>query len=73
MKRVLPINNILWDCSQKTSIIEVALEAVGKGAHIVKDVSFGLDSNMFKVVADLKVASELYLRLRNAEVSGIPT
>uniref|UniRef100_A0A803QPV9 Pterin-binding domain-containing protein n=1 Tax=Cannabis sativa TaxID=3483 RepID=A0A803QPV9_CANSA len=41
--------------SVDTFYSEVALEAVGKIAHIVNDVSFGLDSNMFKVVADIKV------------------
>ncbi|RVW42188.1 Folate synthesis bifunctional protein, mitochondrial [Vitis vinifera] len=81
---------------------EVASEAIGKGAHIVNDVSAGqLDPNMLDVVAGLKVpyvamhmrgnpstmqnsenlqydnvceqvASELYLRVRDAELSGIP-
>ncbi|WJZ80078.1 hypothetical protein VitviT2T_000020 [Vitis vinifera] len=81
---------------------EVASEAIGKGAHIVNDVSAGqLDPNMLDVVASLKVpyvamhmrgnpstmqnsenlqydnvceqvASELYLRVRDAELSGIP-
>ncbi|KAJ9707746.1 hypothetical protein PVL29_000019 [Vitis rotundifolia] len=81
---------------------EVVSEAIGKGAHIVNDVSAGqLDPNMLDVVAGLKVpyvamhmrgnpstmqnsknlqydnvceqvASELYLRVRDAELSGIP-
>lgn len=81
---------------------EVASEAIGKGAHIVNDVSAGqLDPNMLDVVAGLKVpyvamhmrgnpstmqnsenlqydnvceqvASELYLLVRDAELSGIP-
>ena len=81
---------------------EVASEAIGKGAHIVNDVSSGqLDSNMLDVVASLnvpyvamhmrgnpstmqnsenlqydnvceQVASELYSRVREAELSGIP-
>ncbi|KAL6185508.1 hypothetical protein ACLB2K_041641 [Fragaria x ananassa] len=52
---------------------EVASEAVRRGAHIVNDVSAGqLDSNMLSVVAGLGVASELLLRVRDAEVLGIP-
>ncbi|KAJ7943322.1 Folate synthesis bifunctional protein, mitochondrial [Quillaja saponaria] len=46
---------------------EVASEAVRRGAHLVNDVSAGkLDSNMFKI------GSELHLRVRDAELSGIP-
>ncbi|PSS29475.1 Dihydropteroate synthase [Actinidia chinensis var. chinensis] len=88
--------------SVDTFYSEVALEAVGKGAHIVNDVSGGqLDSKMLSVVAGLKVpyvamhmrgdpstmqnsenlqydnvckqvASELYSRVRAAELLGIP-
>ncbi|PQP93032.1 folate synthesis bifunctional protein mitochondrial [Prunus yedoensis var. nudiflora] len=88
--------------SVDTFYSEVAAEAVSKGAHIVNDVSAGLlDSNMFRVVAGLKVpyiamhmrgdpstmqnienlkydnvckqvASELYSRVREAELIGIP-
>lgn len=88
--------------SVDTFYSEVAEEAVSKGAHIVNDVSAGqLDSNMLKVVADLKVpyiamhmrgdpstmqnsenlqydnvckqvVSELYSKVREAEILGIP-
>lgn len=88
--------------SVDTFYSEVASEAVGKGAHIVNDVSSGqLDSKMLSVVAGLKVpyvamhmrgdpstmqnsenlkyenvceqvASELYSRVRDAELSGVP-
>ncbi|KAM1236338.1 hypothetical protein ACFX2I_037363 [Malus domestica] len=88
--------------SVDTFYSEVAAEAVSKGAHIVNDASAGqLDSNMFKVIADLKVpyiamhmrgdlstmknsenlqydnackqvASELYLKVGEAEILGIP-
>lgn len=88
--------------SVDTFYSKVASEAVGKGAHLVNDVSAGqLDPNMLRVVADLKVpyiamhmrgnpstmqssenllyddvckevASELYLRVKDAELSGIP-
>ncbi|XP_057493408.1 folate synthesis bifunctional protein, mitochondrial-like isoform X2 [Actinidia eriantha] len=88
--------------SVDTFYSEVASEAVGKGAHIVNDVSGGqLDSKMLSVVAGLKVpyvamhmrgdpstmqnsenlqydnvckqvASELYSRVRAAELLGIP-
>ncbi|KAF4365641.1 hypothetical protein F8388_007474 [Cannabis sativa] len=110
MSRLIPVLEAILEMpevegklvSVDTFYSEVASEAVGKGAHIINDVSSGqIDSNMFKVVADLKVpyiamhmrgdpstmqssenlqydnvcnqvASELYLRLRDAEVSGIP-
>lgn len=88
--------------SVDTFYSKVASEAVGKGAHIVNDVSAGqLDPDMYKVVAGLKVpyvamhmrgdpstmqneenlqyddvckqvASELYSKVRDAELSGIP-
>lgn len=88
--------------SVDTFYSEVALEAVSKGAHLINDVSAGqLDSNMFKVMADLdvpyvamhmrgdpstmqnsenlkydnvckEISSELYSRVREAEISGIP-
>ncbi|KAG5059603.1 hypothetical protein JHK87_000632 [Glycine soja] len=88
--------------SVDTFYSEVASEAVSKGAHFINDVSAGkLDSNMFKVMADLNVpyvamhmrgdpstmqnsenlkydsvceeiSSELYSRVREAEMSGIP-
>ncbi|RDX95712.1 Folate synthesis bifunctional protein, mitochondrial, partial [Mucuna pruriens] len=88
--------------SVDTFYSEVASEAVSKGAHIINDVSAGqLDSNMFKVMADLdvpyvamhmrgdpstmqngenlkygsvckEISSELYSRVREAEMSGIP-
>ncbi|KAF3942982.1 hypothetical protein CMV_030423 [Castanea mollissima] len=59
---------------------KVASEAVSKGAHLVNDVSAGqLDSNMLRVVAGLRyddvckqVASEIYLRVKDVELSGIP-
>ncbi|XP_068494235.1 folate synthesis bifunctional protein, mitochondrial-like [Phaseolus vulgaris] len=88
--------------SVDTFYSEVALEAVSNGAHLINDVSAGqLDSNMFKVMADLdvpyvamhmrgdpstmqnsenlkydnvckEISSELYSRVREAEMSGIP-
>ena len=88
--------------SVDTFYSEVASEAVSKGAHLINDVSAGqLDSNMFKVMADLdvpyvamhmrgdpstmqnsenlkygnvckEISSELYSRVREAEMSGIP-
>ncbi|TKY69548.1 Folate synthesis bifunctional protein [Spatholobus suberectus] len=88
--------------SVDTFYSEVASEAVSKGAHLINDVSAGqLDSNMFKVMADLdvpyvamhmrgdpstmqnsenlkydnvckEISSELYSRIREAEMSGIP-
>ncbi|KAL2349138.1 hypothetical protein Fmac_003138 [Flemingia macrophylla] len=88
--------------SVDTFYSEVASEAVSKGAHLINDVSAGqLDSNMFKVMADLdvpyvamhmrgdpstmqnsenlkydnvckEISSELYSRVREAEISGIP-
>ncbi|KAI4314067.1 hypothetical protein L6164_027009 [Bauhinia variegata] len=42
--------------SVDTFYSEVASEAVSRGAHLINDVSAGqLDSNMFKVIADLEV------------------
>ncbi|XP_028203636.1 folate synthesis bifunctional protein, mitochondrial-like isoform X2 [Glycine soja] len=88
--------------SVDTFYSEVASEAVSKGAHLINDVSAGqLDSNMFKVMADLdvpyvamhmrgdpstmqnsenlkygnvckEISSELYSRVREAEMLGIP-
>ncbi|KAL6969699.1 nicotinamide N-methyltransferase [Sarracenia purpurea var. burkii] len=88
--------------SVDTFYSEVASEAVGKGAHLINDVSGGqLDSKMLSVVAGLhvpyvamhmrgdpstmqnsenlhygdvckQVASELYMRVRDAELSSIP-
>ncbi|KAF9614709.1 hypothetical protein IFM89_019837 [Coptis chinensis] len=89
--------------SVDTFYSKVASEAVSKGIHLVNDISGGhLDSEMFNVVAHLKVpyivmhmrgdpstmqtnenlhyedvckqvASELYTRVREAELSGIPS
>lgn len=110
MDRLIPVLEAILEMPEvegklvsiDTFYSKVASEAVSKGTHIVNDVSAGkLDSNMFKVVADLEVpyiamhmrgdpstmqnsenlqydnvcnqvASELYLRLRDAELSGIP-
>ncbi|KAJ1400906.1 Pterin-binding domain [Sesbania bispinosa] len=88
--------------SVDTFYSEVASEAVSKGAHLINDVSAGqLDTNMFKVMADLdvpyvamhmrgdpctmqnsenlkydnvckEISSELYSRVREAEMCGIP-
>lgn len=110
MDRLIPVLEAILEMpevegklvSVDTFYSKVASEAVSRGAHIVNDISSGqLDSDMFRVVADLgvpyiamhmrgdpstmqscvnlqydnvckQVATELYLRLRDAELSGIP-
>lgn len=64
LERLIPILEAIRDVAEEegkllsvdTFYSEVAAEAVKKGAHIVNDVSGGqLDSEMFNVVASLKV------------------
>ncbi|CAO2830189.1 unnamed protein product [Amaranthus hypochondriacus] len=64
LERVVPVLEAVKDLIEEEGRIlsvdtfysKVASEAVKKGAHIVNDVSSGkLDSEMFNVVADLKV------------------